>query len=1150
MKFRLFYILFWIVSSFELYSQLSNRGCGTSVPSVQYDSLLQQKVIEYLNNSTASSRIQSTFQIPVIIHVIHNGQAVGTFPNLAQGQLNSQIQVLNDDYAGIGFNSANYPATAFQAYATNTLIAASSKDGLNRIGIANTGISFCLALKDSLGNTLPEPGIHRLHWNTISGASNPTTYTTAATFQNFMNTVVKPATIWSPNKYLNIWVTDINASAGLIGFSTFPPLSGLTGITGAGTATTDGLWCWAKVFGSQNIYSSGSYSSPYQYGRTATHELSHYFGLRHIWGDASCATDYCNDTPPAQGATYGTQSYPCLPNNCSANVPPTGAEGIMFMNFTDFTDDAGMYMFTDEQKIRMQTAMTNSPYRNQLGTHGFCSASSPTVVANFSLSASVINVGQSVNITDLSTSTATINSWNYICAAATPSSSILQNPSFTFNTPGTHTISLTITSSGVNASASKTIQVLVCPTPSVTANSVNPSCNGLCNGSITLNVSAAGGAPFTYSWTPAIGTGSVLTNLCAGTYSCIVTNSCGISATKIVTLVQPNPITLSLSVSNSSICIGNSTTLSSSVNGGVTPYFFSWSNGGTTATITDTPTIIPTTGYTLTVTDNQGCTKVNTVSVTVNPIPSITVTPHNPTICAGKTATVNLSGAASFTTNPGNIVTSTFTVNPSATTVYTMTGISPFGCVGTRKDTITVVNPPTIFSSVSSNTVCLGSSITFSNSGGLSYTLNPTSFTGNVINVSPTVLGTTIFTVSGSGPFGCINTKTISVNTFSLPVVVVSPSLTTICSGQVVSLNATGAGSYTWTTGSTLSSISVSPSASTSYSVIGKNSFGCENSAGAVVNVVNTPIVSINSPSTSVCFGYTMTATANGASSYNWSNGATTNTILVQSFSNISYSVVGTNGGSCADTAFLNITVLPLPSVSASASSTLVCLGQTVNLSATGNAVNYLWQPGNLFGSNHNVQITAPVTYTVYGQGSNGCAFLSTVFINAQTTSSVIPVSTPSAICVGDSSVLSVIGGTVPTWSANTIPNTNIVSPTTPTSYTLSAVDFNGCVSNIVFNVDINSNCDVIVYNGFTPNGDGLNDFWFIENIEKIPNNKVHIFNRWGNRIYNTVNYNNISNRWDGKTNSGSTIISGTYFFIILDENEKLLQKGWIEITN
>ncbi|MBK6986075.1 MAG: hypothetical protein IPH32_15625 [Bacteroidetes bacterium] len=75
---------------------------------------------------------------------------------------------------------------------------------------------------------------------------------------------------------------------------------------------------------------------------------------------------FCIDTPLHKTASYGTQTYPYLPNNCPTNSPPTSAEGVMFMNFADYTDDAFMYMFTEDQKIRMQTAMTNSPYRNQL----------------------------------------------------------------------------------------------------------------------------------------------------------------------------------------------------------------------------------------------------------------------------------------------------------------------------------------------------------------------------------------------------------------------------------------------------------------------------------------------------------------------------------------------------------------------------------------------------------------------------------------------------------------------------------------------------------------------------------------------------------------------------------------------------------------
>lgn len=1147
MKLNIYVILLFVLSFSKLYAQIPNRGCGTPVPTAQYDSLFQQKVIDYLNSNTALNKVQTTYQIPVIIHVIHNGQAIGVFPNLAQGQLNSQIQVLNDDYSGIGFNSGNYPATAFQAYATNTIIAASSKDGSNRIGISNTGISFCLALKDSLGNTLSEPGIERRHWNTISGATDPALASTSSALTNLMTNTIKPATIWSPNKYLNIWVSDVNASAGLLGFATFPPLSGLTGIAGPGTATTDGLWCWAKVFGSQNIFSTGVYSAPYNYGRTVTHELSHYLGLRHTWGDASCATDYCNDTPAEQTSTFGIQTYPYLPNNCPTNSPPTGPEGVMFMNFADYTDDAGMYMFTDEQKIRMQTAMTNSPYRNQLGTHGLCN--STTVTANFSLSSTSIFTGQSVTATDLSTASTAITAWNYSSPGSTPSTSTLQNPSFTFNSAGIFTISLTVTAAGVNATATKTLQVSSCPIPTVTVNTINPTCNGLCNGSATLLVAVGSGAPYTYSWSPAVSSSSLASGLCAGTYSCIVTNSCGLTDQKIMTLVAPLSLSVAIGASNPTICIGNSSVLSSTVSGGTVAYNYNWNTGATTSNITVSPTVTPSTGYTLTVSDAAGCVITKTISVAVNPIPLINVNPANQTICAGKTATLNLSGAANFTTNPGAITLSSFTVSPPSTTIFTITGTSPFGCVGIKKDTVKVITPPTIGSNVSSNTICIGSSVTFSNSGGASYTLSPSAFTGNTINITPSVLGTTIYTVTGSGPFGCINTKTISVTTYSVPVVSVTPSNTTICSGTTLGLSASGAGSYTWTTGSNASAIGVVPATSTSYSVTGTNSFGCQNSAGSVVNVINTPIVSINSPSTNVCFGYTMTVMANGASNYNWSNGATTNTITVQPFSNVSFSVVGTNGGMCSDTAFLPITVMPLPSVSASVSNTMACTGQTINLNATGTATTYYWQPNNLFGPNHSVQIFIPTTYTVYGQGSNGCAFFSTAFVDVQTATAVIPVVTPSAVCMGDSAMLSVIGGIVPLWAGNPIPNTDVVIPIANTSYTLNAVDFNGCAADIVFNVLIKSDCDVVVYTGFTPNGDGINDFFIIDNIEKYPNNNVHIFNRWGNKVFTTSRYNNINNNWDGKVN-GKPITSGTYFYLIVNDNDKLLKKGWIEITN
>lgn len=542
---------------------------------------------------------------------------------------------------------------------------------------------------------------------------------------------------------------------------------------------------------------------------------------------------------------------------------------------------------------------------------------------------------------------------------------------------------------------------------------------------------------------------------------------------------------------------------------------------------------------------------VATKTIKVNPKPTLTVTPANQSICVGSTGTVSLSGALSYTINPGNITSPTYTVNAPTGVMdyYSIQGVNSFGCFSSRTDTIRKKIPPSVLTTVNPNVICLGSTVTFSNSGASTYTLNPSSSTGTTINETPSVAGITIYTVTGSDTLGCTDSKTVSVTTNNLPIVSITPSNTTICNGTSQALTANGPGplSYFWSSGSTTPSITVSPTITTSYTVTASNSFGCQNTFTTTVNVANTPSVSISSPSTNVCTGYTMAVSAMGATNYTWSTGATSNTTVVQPFFSTMYTVIGSNGGACSDTAFLSITTLPLPSVSATASQTMACVGQTVNLIGIGNATQYLWNPGLLVGQNQTVQITAPITYSLVGQGANGCANYSTVFINANNNSgNVIPVVTPSVVCLGDSAMLSVIGGYVPIWGAN---SSTFVAPTAPTNYTANVVDLNGCNSNIVFHVGFDSDCGVTVYNGFTPNGDGINDYFFIENIYKFPNNNVHIFNRWGNKLISFSRYNNATNKWDGKIN-GSVVASGTYYFLITNDNDKVLKKGWVEITN
>ena len=307
------------------------------MPDQAWNDWFNTKVEEFKANNSAQKNQSANYTIPIVFHVIHSGQAVGTYPNISQAQINSQISILNNDYAGTGFNVGNFASTGF-----------------SQSLIANCNISFCLAERDPSGAALAEKGIDRINY-VDKGWSNPTSFGTANNLKNYIDNTVKPNTIWDPNRYLNIWISDVNTAAGLLGYATFPPSSGLTGIpSGVGTLADDGVWCWSRAIGDV-----GSLASFYNKGRTATHEIGHYLGLRHLWGDANCGTDYCNDTPTQQVENTTCATYPHI--SCT-----NGPTGDMFMNFMDYSYDNCLYMFTNDQRTRMQTAMNSSPLRMQL----------------------------------------------------------------------------------------------------------------------------------------------------------------------------------------------------------------------------------------------------------------------------------------------------------------------------------------------------------------------------------------------------------------------------------------------------------------------------------------------------------------------------------------------------------------------------------------------------------------------------------------------------------------------------------------------------------------------------------------------------------------------------------------------------------------
>jgi PKD repeat protein len=369
--------------------------------------------------------------IPTIVHVIHNGTAVGSGFNISAAQVNSQFVVLNADFRRTNADASNTPA-AFANLA------------------ADCNVEFCPAKVDPQGNVLAEPGIDRINRNSkgwiASGASGYS--------DTYIDGTIKPNSIWDPNKYFNIWVLALDVQ--LLGYAQFPTGSGLQGLGGTSTANTDGVVINYNAFGTM-----GTAAAPYNKGRTATHEVGHWLGELHIWGDdgnACNGSDYVSDTPNQGGENGNCPSFPLL-DACSPSSP-----GVMFMNYMDYVPDACMNMFTTGQKARMDAVLANSPRRSDLLNSTVCNLPT-TVTANFTTSPSPICMAAPVQFTSTSTvpvGTTPTYAWTF--TGGSPASSSAANPSVTYATAGNYNVSLTVTANGSSDTKTSTISVIDCST--------------------------------------------------------------------------------------------------------------------------------------------------------------------------------------------------------------------------------------------------------------------------------------------------------------------------------------------------------------------------------------------------------------------------------------------------------------------------------------------------------------------------------------------------------------------------------------------------------------------------------------------------------------------------------------------------------------
>lgn len=316
-----------------------------------------------------------------------------------------------------------------------------------------------------------------------------------------------------------------------------------------------------------------------------------------------------------------------------------------------------------------------------------------------------------------------------------------------------------------------------------------------------------------------------------------------------------------------------------------------------------------TSGY---LTNNRLYAVIDEVSITDITLLQVT----GSTACAGTTATISAAGASTYTWQPGSIVSPTITSTTNGAT-YTVTGTYAAGAtctVGPVTTTVTILPSPTVNITASSQTICAGNSVTLTANGtGLQFqylwTPYQTYYVTNTITVTPTVTTTYTVLAHGTAAGNCAATASITIYVVpaSTPSINIAATPTLICGAGSTTLAASGAITYTWNPGAiTGASVVVSPTATTVYTVQG-SACGYSSTKTVTVTVNPSPTVTVNSAT--ICVGNSVTLSASGATSYSWSNGATTSNIAVSPTVTTNYSVTGYDAG-CSGSAVSTVSVI------------------------------------------------------------------------------------------------------------------------------------------------------------------------------------------------------------------------------------------------
>lgn len=733
----------------------------------------------------------------------------------------------------------------------------------------------------------------------------------------------------------------------------------------------------------------------------------------------------------------------------------------------------------------------------------------------------------------------------------TPSYSYLWNDGTTNEdlnnlTAGTYTITVTDYNNCISS------QTFTIQEPSAALSSTPTISQVNCfNGSdASIHLMTTGGtAPYSYNWNNGDNTSNI-DSLVAGIYQVLITDSNGCTFNSSFTISQP---AAAISSSNSSVdvlCFGDSTaSIDLTTLGGTAPYSYSWNNGSNTEDLIN----ISSGSYTVQITDSNNCTLTETINISEPLAPLNANEQITQVLCTGDS-----TGSVVLTINGGTAPynylwnTGGTAQNPSDMPegTYTVTITDMNGCVANR--TIQIDEPDSALQVGASmgHLSCHGQPTgwidltSLGGTGTYSYLWN----TGGSVE-DPTQLAAGTYTVTVSDQNGCQSNLSVTITQPAAFPAVSGTTTPVSCTGMqngailAVVNGGTAPYSYLWNTGSTQQNLTGLGAGT--YTVTVTDGNGCTNQyTTQIVEPTNSLAIAGTSTDANCITGQlgSIHVTPSGGTvpySILWNNGATTNSLSNQIPG--TYTATATDANGCVSTqnfVINDISNLELTTIGGAQ----ICMGDMATLttdSVPNGTLQWYYNGVALQGATSNTFIT-PVAgiYTLMATTpcgnytSNPIEVTTRVLNNVSVTNSVI-------ICTGETTQISAGGGVEYSWSPSTglsdpsISNP-IASPTATTEYTVTVKDQYGCTATA--SVIVSVICDTLdIPNGFSPNGDGTNDFFVIDGIGEFPGNILYIYNRWGNLVYKKKEY---ANQWDGRSNVngvmfGEELPNGTYYYIL-----------------